>query len=132
MSVSDPIADMICIIKNGGRVKKESVEFPFSKIKFDMCNVLKSEGYLSSVDKIIKNNHQYIKINLKYDDKQNNIISEMIKISTPGRRYYLNKKDIPKIKNGFGISVMSTNKGVITGKKARLNNVGGEVLCHVW
>lgn len=132
MSVSDPIADMICIIKNGINARKVDVQFPFSKIKFDIVNIMQKEGFLSKVEKVDNDSKPIIKVSLKYNETGKSVISNMVKQSTPGKRQYMAKEDIPKVKNGFGISILSTNKGVVSGKDARIKNVGGEILCYVW
>ena len=132
MSVSDPIADMICIIKNGINARKGDVQFPFSKIKFDIVNIMQKEGFFSKIEKIDNDSKPIIKVSLKYNEKGKNVINDMVKKSTPGKRQYLAKEDIPKVKSGFGISILSTNKGVVSGKDARIKNVGGEILCYVW
>jgi small subunit ribosomal protein S8 len=132
MSVSDPIADMICIIKNGINANKNNIMFPYSNIKFNIIDIMHQEGFIQKFEKIDNNNKPFIKVFLKYNEKGNPVINNMVKVSTPGKRFYFEKKNIPKVKNGFGISILSTNKGVISGKNARINNVGGEVLCYVW
>lgn len=132
MSVSDPIADMICVIKNGINARKTEVKFPFSNIKFDIVSIMQKEGFISKVEKIDNDNKPIIKVSLKYNELGKSVINNMVKQSTPGKRQYLAKQDIPKVKNGFGISILSTNKGVISGKDARIKNVGGEILCYVW
>lgn len=132
MSVSDPIADMICVIKNGINARKMDVQFPFSKIKFDIVTIMQKEGFLTKVEKLENDNKPVIKVFLKYNEAGKSIITDMAKKSTPGKRQYLAKQDIPKVKNGFGISILSTNKGVVSGKDARVKNVGGEILCYVW
>jgi small subunit ribosomal protein S8 len=132
MSVSDPIADMICIIKNGINARKVDIQFPFSKIKFDIVTIMQKEGFFSRIEKIDNDNKPIIKVSLKYNEKGKSVLNDMVKQSTPGKRQYLAKEDIPKVKSGFGISILSTNKGVISGKNARIKNVGGEILCYVW
>ena len=132
MSVSDPIADMICIIKNGINARKVDIQFPFSKIKFDIVTIMQKEGFFSKIEKIDNDNKPIIKVSLKYNEKGKSVLNDMVKQSTPGKRQYLAKEDIPKVKSGFGISILSTNKGVISGKNAHIKNVGGEILCYVW
>ncbi len=131
MSVSDPVADMICIVKNGINAKKEVIIFPFSNIKFDIVSIMQKEGFVSRIEKLDNDGKPLIKVGLKYHNG-NSVITNMVKKSTPGKRDYIAKADIPKVKNGFGISILSTNKGVISGKDARKQNVGGEILCYVW
>ncbi|MDD5455612.1 MAG: 30S ribosomal protein S8 [Candidatus Margulisbacteria bacterium] len=132
MSVTDPIADMICILKNAWRVKKEIVIIPFSNIKKEIVKLMKEEGYISQFEIQEDKAKKSIKVYLKYDDNGQSVITDMIRRSTPGKRDYTQKSKIDKVKNGFGVSILSTNKGLLTGKQARINNVGGEVLCYIW
>ena len=132
MSVSDPISDMICIIKNGFVVKKENVIIPSSKVKHAIVDVLKNEGFISKVEQFKKDNHPVLKVTLKYDRNGDSVITNMVRQSKPGCLTYISKKNIPKVKNGFGITIVSTNKGVLSGRDARLINAGGEILCKVW
>ena len=132
MSVTDPIADMICIIKNAWRVKKEEVLIPYSRIKNDILLLVQKEGFVGKIEKIGEDKKEKLKVVLKYSGNGDSVITDMVRRSTPGKREYINKKDIVKVRNGFGMSILSTNKGVITGKQARLSNVGGEVLCYIW
>ena len=133
MSCSDPIADMLTMIKNASAVNKESLEVRFSGIKQDIAKILKDEGYIKKYEVVSgENNKKFIKIVLKYDDNGNRPFEEIKRISKPGSRVYTHKKDIHKVRNGFGISILSTNKGVITGKQARVAKVGGEIIAYVW
>lgn len=132
MSVSDPIADMICIIKNGLRTRRESVSFPYSKVKMDIVGILKNHGFITDVKQTEVDGKPFINVSLKYTGQGMPVINDMKKQSKPGKREYLQKQAIPKVKNGYGIAILSTNKGVLSGKDARLNNVGGELLCKVW
>jgi small subunit ribosomal protein S8 len=132
MSVSDPIADMICVIKNGWRAKKEAVSFPYSQIKESIIKILVTEGFVQRLDVTQIGVKKTIKVTLKYTEQGTSVISEMLRESTPGRRLYTAKSDISKVKNGYGISIISTNKGVLSGKQARINKVGGETLCTLW
>ncbi len=132
MSSTDPIADMICVLKNAWKVKKENIIVPFSRIKLDILTLIKSEGFVSRVETINEDGKDKLKVNLKYNENGESVISDLIRRSTPGKREYVAKKDIVKVKNGFGTAILSTNKGVLTAKQARLQNVGGEVLCYIW
>lgn len=132
MSVSDPIADMICTMKNAWRVKKDSVTVYYSHIKADIVKILQQEGFVARHELVQTDNKRYIKVFLKYNDEGESVITDMKRRSTPGKREYIEKRLIPKVKNGFGVSVLSTNRGVMTGKQARMQNVGGEVLCYIW
>lgn len=132
MSHTDPIADMLTRIKNAIMAEKKEVPVPLSKIKLEITNVLKREGYINGykVDKA-----QFpakILIDLKYKNNKKNVIENVKRVSKPGRRIYAGVDNIPKVLGGLGISVLSTSKGVMTGKECMKNNVGGEVLLYVW
>ena len=129
----DPIADMLTRIRNANTAKHDTVDVPASKMKIAIANILLDEGYIKSYDLVEENGFQVIRIELKYGaDKNEKIISGLMRISKPGLRVYANVEDLPKVLGGLGIAIISTNKGVITDKKARELNVGGEVLAFVW
>ncbi len=130
MSLSDPISDMICSIKNAQAVNKESTVTPASKVKKGILSVLQQEGYIRSFEVVEKDNHPFIKINIKY--YRNQPVIEMIKrVSKPGLRQYRGKDDLPRVDAGFGTAIVSTSKGIMTDKTARAEQIGGEVLCVV-
>mgnify|MGYP001168972130 FL=1 len=133
MSVSDPIADMLTRIRNAIMIGRDSVIVPSSKIKLDILQILKEEGFLSdfriSED---KDNEESISVDLHYWSRGDAAISGLKRISKPGLRAYVGKDDIPYVQGGRGIVVLSTNQGVMTGIKAKNAGVGGEVLFHVW
>ena len=133
MSVSDPIADMLTRIRNAIMIGRDSVIVPSSKIKLDILQILKEEGFLSdfriSED---KNNEESISVDLHYWSRGDAAISGLKRISKPGLRAYVGKDDIPYVQGGRGVVVLSTNQGVMTGIKAKNAGVGGEVLFHVW
>ena len=132
MMVTDPIADMLTRMRNALSARHSSVSVPTSKIKLAICELLLNEGYISSykVDgEGIKSN---IIIEFKFGPKGEKVINGLKRISKPGLRIYSNANDMPKVINGLGIAVISTSKGLMTDKQARLNNIGGEVLAYVW
>ena len=133
MSVSDPIADMLTRIRNAIMIGRDSVIVPSSKIKLDILQILKEEGFLSdfriSED---KDNEESISVDLHYWSRGDAAISGLKRISKPGLRAYVGKDDIPYVQGGSGVVVLSTNQGVMTGIKAKNAGVGGEVLFHVW
>lgn len=132
MSMSDPIADMLTRIRNGGKAKFNSVEIPGSKIKVELAKLLKNEGFIRNY-KFIKDNKQGIlRVYLKYGADQAHAIYGIERVSKPSRRVYLRSKDVKPILNGMGVGVISTSKGVMTDKQARQENVGGEILCKIW
>ncbi len=133
MAMSDPIADMLTRIRNANTAKHDTVDVPASKMKLAIAQILLDEGYISKYDIIEDGNFKTIHITLKYGaDKNEKIISGIKRISKPGLRVYAGKEELPKVLGGLGIAIISTNQGVITDKKARELQVGGEVLAFVW
>ena len=133
MTMSDPIADMLTRIRNANTAKHDTVDVPASKMKLAIAEILLEEGYIKKYDVIEEGNFKTIHITLKYGaDKNEKIISGIKRISKPGLRVYAGKEDMPKVLGGLGIAIVSTNQGVITDKKARELQVGGEVLAFVW
>ncbi len=133
MAMSDPIADMLTRIRNANTAKHDTVDVPASKMKLAIAEILLEEGYIRKYDIIEDGNFKTIHIALKYGaDKNEKIISGIKRISKPGLRVYAGKDELPKVLGGLGIAIISTNQGVITDKKARELQVGGEVLAFVW
>ena len=129
--MTDPIADMLTRIRNAITAKKETVEIPASNMKKSIAEILLNEGWVKDV-KIVEDGYNgKIVITLKYVDKKS-VISGLQRVSRPGLRNYADVENMPRILGGFGTVILSTNKGVMTGKNAKANNVGGEVLCYVW
>jgi len=132
MSMSDPISDMLTRIRNAGKVKFNSVDIPGSKLKIEIAKVLKTEGFIKNY-KFIKDDKQgNLRIYLKYDANQGNVIFGLKRVSKPSRRVYVKGKDVKPVLNGMGIAILSTSKGVMTDKNAIKENVGGEILCNIW
>ena len=132
MAASDPIADMLTKVRNAAQARHESVDIPTSKLKLEIVKILKTEGYIKNFKKVTDDaGHSIIRISLKYDDKNQSVIHGVERISTPGRRVYSGCAKMPRVLNGLGIAIVSTPNGVMTDHKARLMNVGGEVLCKV-
>ena len=128
MTMSDPIADMLTRIRNANTAKHDTVDVPSSKIKLAIAQILLDEGYIKKFDVIEDGNFKTIHITLKYgEDKNEKIISGIKRISKPGLRVYAGKENLPKVLGGLGIAILSTNQGIITDKKARQLQVGGEV-----
>ncbi|MCD8089970.1 MAG: 30S ribosomal protein S8 [Clostridiales bacterium] len=133
MSMSDPIADMLTRIRNANTAKRNTVDVPSSKIKVSIADILTNEGYIKGYEIIEDGVKKTIKITLKYGaDKNEKVISGIKRISKPGLRIYAPADKMPKVLNGLGIAIVSTNKGVITDKEARKLGVGGEVIAYVW
>lgn len=132
MAMTDPIADFLTRIRNANMVRHNSVDIPASKIKRNMAEILKREGFVSRVEYIEDDNQGVIRVYLKYGKDNQRVISGLKRISKPGLRSYVKSDDVPKVLNGLGIAVISTSNGVITDKEARAQKVGGEVLAYVW
>jgi len=130
--MTDPIADMLTRIRNGSKAKLEKVDIPSSKLKLEIAKILKDEGYIKNL-KMVKDRRQgVIRVYLKYTDDEAPVIQGIKRVSRPGCRVYAGNDAIPKVLAGLGVAILSTPKGVQTGKQAKKDNVGGEVLCHVW
>ncbi len=133
MTMNDPIADMLTRIRNANTAKHDTVDVPSSKMKLAIAQILLEEGYIRKYDLIDNGNFKDIHITLKYgEDKNDKIISGIKRISKPGLRVYAGKEDLPRVLGGLGVAIISTNQGVVTDKKARELQVGGEVLAFVW
>ena len=130
--VTDPIADMLTRIRNANAMRYKEVEVPSSKVKVEIAKILKEEGFINDY-KIKKNNVQdIIVISLKYGDNKERVITGLKRISKPGLRVYAKSEEIPRVLNGLGIAIVSTSKGIMTGKNAKASNLGGEVLAYIW
>jgi len=132
MSLTDPIADMLTGIRNSIRVKKKEVNIPSSWIKVEIAKILKEEGYIRNFKVIDDNKQGILNLSLKYKDNRESIITGLRRISRPGCRIYCRKDSIPKVLDGLGIAIISTSKGMATGKTCEEQSVGGEVICYVW
>lgn len=130
--IIDPIADMLTRLRNAITAKHESVLVPASKEKETIANILLNEGYITSVEKVTEKSVRNLKIGIKYDVNGNSVIYGLKRISKPGLRIYATVDKLPKVIGGMGISIISTNKGILTDKQARELKVGGEVLAYVW
>ena len=132
MSMQDPVADMLTRIRNAQAMGIQKIQMQFSKLKNEMLSVLKDEGFIKeALVETDEQNHKYIKILLKYVDGES-VIHEINRVSTPGRRMYESVTNLKPVIGGLGIAILTTNRGVMTNKKARELSVGGEVLCEVW
>ena len=132
MAVSDPVADMLTKIRNASPAKHEKVDVSNSKLKLQIVKIMKNEGFVKNFKKVTKDGATYLRVFLKYDDAQAPVIHGIQRLSTPGRRVYAGYKDIPRVYNGYGVVIVSTSSGVITGKKASEQLVGGELICSIW
>ncbi|GAB6271142.1 MAG: 30S ribosomal protein S8 [Smithellaceae bacterium] len=133
MGMTDPIADMLTRIRNGNKARFKNVNVYMSQMNMNIAKVLKATGYINNHE-VVKdeNGHPMLKITLKYPDARRTVITDIKRVSKPGRRVYVSADKIPKVLNGFGISIISTSRGVMTDQEARESNVGGEILCKVW
>jgi small subunit ribosomal protein S8 len=132
MSVTDPIADMLTKIRNAVNARFEKVDITTSKTKLEIIKILKNEGYIKNFKKYQEDGQNLIRIFLKYDDKMSPVIHGIERLSTPGRRFYIGYRNMPRIFNGYGILLISTSQGITTGKKAVDKKMGGELICSIW
>lgn len=130
--MTDPIADMLTRIRNGSSAKHKSVDVPASKIKKDIAEILLKEGFIKGYEVEEDDKQGILKIDLKYGENEERIISGIKRISKPGLRVYVKANELPRVLGGLGIAIISTSKGVLTDKEARNQEVGGEVICYVW
>lgn len=129
---SDPIADMLTRIRNGLAARHNKVDIPGSKLKVELARILKEEGYVANYRVAADGNKQVLKVYLKYRPDRAPVITRLARVSKPSRRVYVDARSIPKVIGGMGVCVMTTSKGVMTGRQARERGVGGEVLCTVY
>jgi len=129
--LTDPIADMLTRIRNSMLIKSDKVDIPISKMKLEIAKIMKEEGFIRAY-KILKDRKQgTLRVIPKYVDNQS-IITGLKRVSRPGRRYYVNKDEIPKVMGGLGVAILTTSKGIMSDKTCRQEGVGGEVICYVW
>jgi small subunit ribosomal protein S8 len=132
MSVSDPIADMLTRIRNGVHAKHDAVSMPSSKIKVAIAKVLREEGFVRDFEVDQEGGRPMLRVHLNYTGRKDPVLTGIKRVSKPGLRVYVQKREIPRVFGGLGVAILSTPQGVMTGKSARQKNVGGEVLCYVW
>ena len=132
MTISDPIADMLTLIRNAIMAKHDFVLIPSSRMKLSIARILKGEGFISDYEVLKDKSHRAIKIYLKYGEKNQSVLSGLERVSKPGLRVYVQQKEIPRVYGGLGIAIISTPKGVMTGQQAWRQGLGGELLCYVW
>ncbi|SEN61057.1 30S ribosomal protein S8 [Lihuaxuella thermophila] len=132
MVMTDPIADMLTRIRNANMVRHESVELPASRVKREIAEILKREGFIRDAEYIEDNKQGILRIFLKYGPNNERVITGLKRISKPGLRVYVKASEVPRVLRGLGIAILSTNKGIMTDKEARQQKVGGEVLAYIW
>lgn len=130
-AVSDPVADMLTRIRNGYRARHQRVDMPSSKLKIEIARVLKEEGYISNYKVSEEKKKQNLRVFLRYAPNGCSVITKIGRVSRPGRRVYVGSSEVPKVLGGLGVNILTTPRGVMTGKAARHAKVGGEILCNV-
>jgi len=130
--VTDPIADLLVRIRNAARRGQETVSIPASRLKAEVLRVLRDEGFISSYEQAVEEGHPTLRVQLRYINDGQPVITGMRRISRPGKRVYVGKREMPKIMGGMGLAIVSNSKGVMTDQASRRANLGGEVLCHIW
>jgi small subunit ribosomal protein S8 len=132
MSVSDPIADMLTCIRNAAQARHRRVDVPASRIKSEIAQVLLRENYVQNIRKIEDSKQGVIRIYLRYDEEEKSIITGLKRVSSPGRRVYVGRHEVPRVQGGMGTAIVSTSQGILTDKEARQRGLGGELICMVW
>lgn len=132
MSMTDPIADMLTRMRNAINRRHPAVDIPYSRMKESIANILQDEGFIHRFEVVPDGNHRAIRVHLKYTDERRPVMTHLRRLSTPGRRLYAGSTQIPRALGGMGLVIVSTPRGVISGTRARRENVGGELICEVW
>lgn len=132
MSITDPLADMLTVIRNANRANIDKVEIPSSKLKLQILDVLKKEGYIKNYKSMSDERQNRIKVYLRFKKDKTPVLTNLKRISRPGLRVYVSKDKIPRVLRGMGLAIISTSAGILTGAQARQQGVGGEVICYVW
>lgn len=130
--MNDPIADMLTRIRNASSAGHKRVDVPHSRIKEAMAGILKSEGYIDDSKTVEKGEFRFLRIRLRYDDEGVSFITGLSRVSRPGKRVYTGYKEVPRVMGGLGVTILSTPRGLMSGRDARKNGVGGEILCSIW
>ncbi|HSE48819.1 MAG TPA: 30S ribosomal protein S8 [Terriglobales bacterium] len=132
MSLTDPVADFLARVRNAIQAKQQKVDVPASKLKLEMARILKEEGYIANFKATEEEGRKLIRVYLKYGPNNEATISQLARVSRPGCRVYVGRNEIPRVLGGLGINILTTPKGVMTGRQARKEGVGGEVLCEIY
>jgi len=132
MSLTDPVADFLARIRNAIHAKHQKVDVPASRLKLEIARILKEEGFIANYKATEENGHKLVRVYLKYGPDEEAIISNLERVSRPGCRVYVGRNEIPRVLGGMGINILTTPRGVMTGRQARREGVGGEVLCEIW
>jgi len=132
MSLTDPVADLLTRIRNAVSARQQKLDVPASKLKMEIARILKEEGYISNFKATEENGRKVLRVYLKYSSNNDAAITNLARVSRPGCRVYVGHTDIPRVLGGLGINILTTPKGVMTGRQARKSGIGGEILCEVW
>jgi small subunit ribosomal protein S8 len=132
MALTDPVADFLARVRNAIHARHPKLDVPASKLKLELARILKEEGYIASFKAVEEDGHKILRVYLKYGNNNESAITNLNRISRPGCRVYVGRNDIPRVLGGLGINILTTPKGVMTGRQARKQGVGGELLCEVW
>ena len=132
MSLTDPVADFLARIRNALRARHQKVDVPASKLKLEIARILKEEGYISNYKQTEEDGRKVLRVYLKYGSNNEAVISRVQRVSSPGCRVYVGRNEIPRVLGGMGINILTTPRGVMTGRQARKEGVGGEILCEIW
>ena len=132
MSLTDPVADFLARIRNAIGARHQKLDVPASKLKTEIARILKEEGYIANFKPVEEDGHKLLRVYLKYSSNNEAVISNLARVSRPGCRVYVGRNEIPRVLGGMGINILTTPKGVMTGRQARKEGVGGEVLCEIW
>ena len=132
MNLTDPVADFLTRIRNAHRARHQKLDVPASRLKAEIARIPKEEGYIANYKPVEENGQQQLRVYLKYGPNNEAVIRDLQRVSRPGCRVYVGKDEIRRVQGGLGISIMTTPKGVMTGRQARREGVGGEILCEVW
>ena len=132
MSLTDPVADLLTRIRNAVSARQQKLDVPASKLKMEIARILKEEGYISNFKATEENGHKVLRVYLKYGSNNDAAITNLARVSRPGCRVYVGHQEIPRVLGGLGINILTTPKGVMTGRQARKTGIGGEILCEVW
>ena len=132
MSLTDPVADFLARIRNAIGARHQKLDVPASKLKLELARILKEEGYIANFKQVEEAGHKVVRVYLKYGANNEAVITNLERVSRPGCRVYVGRNEIPRVLGGLGINILTTPKGVMTGREARKQGVGGEVLCEIW
>jgi len=132
MNLTDPVADFLSRIRNAIRARHPKVDVPASKLKLEIARILKEEGYIANFKATEEEGHKILRVYLKYGPNNDAAISSVQRVSRPGCRVYVSRNEIPRVLGGMGINILTTPRGVMTGRQARKQGVGGEILCEIW